>query len=66
MIKFLPLIKTISWYFFHFAMVASLGTMITSDYTVGLKLASAELIFETILYFGHETIWEKVRKAWIS
>jgi uncharacterized membrane protein len=46
-------------------MVTLLGTIITSDYTVGLKLASAELIFETILYFGHETIWEKVRKAWI-
>ena len=54
--------KTISWYFFHFMMVSLLGTLITSEWTVGLKLASAELVMETIFYFGHETLWQKYGK----
>ena len=58
------LLKTVTWYFFHFAMVSLLGTLITSDWTTGVKLASAEMFVETILYYGHEKIWEKI-KQWI-
>ena len=52
--KKLILAKTLSWYFFHFIIVTCLGSIITADIGVGLKLASAELLFETVLYFGHE------------
>jgi hypothetical protein len=38
-------------------MVSILGTIITSDLTVGLKLASAEMLFETALYYWHEHLW---------
>ena len=44
------LLKTISWYLFHFVMVTLLGTVITKEWTTGLKLASAEMLFETFLY----------------
>ena len=53
----LILLKTISWYLFHFSMVSILGTIITSEWTVGLKLASAEMLFETALYYWHEHLW---------
>jgi len=53
----LILLKTLSWYLFHFFMVTLLGTIITSEWTVGLKLASAEMIFETFLYYWHEHLW---------
>ena len=53
----LILLKTISWYLFHFSMVSILGTIIASDWTVGLKLASAEMLFETALYYWHEHLW---------
>lgn len=59
-----PIIKTISWYTVHFIMVSGIATWITGEAHVGVTIASAELVFETILYFGHETIWEKVRKSW--
>ena len=59
-----PLIKTISWYIIHFIMVSGIATWISGNHKVGFAIASAELIFETILYFGHETIWEKIRKSW--
>lgn len=51
------LLKTISWYFFHFIMVTFLGTIITSEWAVGVKLASAEMLFETVLYYWHEHLW---------
>jgi len=51
------LAKTISWYLFHFVMVSLLGTLITNEWTVGIKLASAEMLFETGLYYWHEHLW---------
>lgn len=51
------LAKTISWYLFHFCMVSLLGTIITKEWTVGIKLASAEMLFETFLYYWHEHLW---------
>ena len=55
--KKLVLAKTASWYLFHFCMVSLLGTIITSEWTVGVKLASAEMLFETGLYYWHEHLW---------
>jgi uncharacterized membrane protein len=43
-------------------MVALLGTFITNEWTTGLKLASAEMLFETFLYYGHEHLWIRIRK----
>jgi uncharacterized membrane protein len=63
--KKLIIAKTISWYAFHFCMVSLLGTIITKEWTVGVKLASAEMLFETFLYYWHEHLWiwikEKLR-----
>ena len=64
--KNLILLKTISWYLFHFCMVLLMGTIITSEWTVGIKLASAEMIFETGLYYWHEHLWNWIKeKIWI-
>ena len=59
----LVLLKTISWYLFHFVMVTILGTIITREWTTGAKLASAELVFETALYYWHEHLWIWIRKT---
>lgn len=61
------LLKTISWYLFHFCMVTFLGTFITNKWTIGLKLASAEMLFETFLYYWHEHLWNWIKdklKLW--
>jgi uncharacterized membrane protein len=42
-------------------MVSFLGFFITKEWTVGIKLASAEMAFETILYYIHEKGWHKIR-----
>ena len=61
----LILIKTMSWYLFHFAMVFLLGFIITSEWTVGVKLASAEMAFESVIYYAHEKMWHSIKgKTW--
>ena len=63
--KKLILAKTLSWYFFHFIMVSLLGTIITSEWTIGVKIASAEMLFETFLFYFHEHMWVKIKeKLW--
>lgn len=59
------LAKTGTWYIFHFAMVSLLGKIITSEWTTGIKLASAEMIFESFLFYFHEHMWVKIKeKLW--
>ena len=61
----LILAKTGSWYIFHFLMVSSLGKLITSEWSTGVKIASAEMIFETALFYLHENMWVKIKeKRW--
>lgn len=57
------LLKTLSWYFFHFVMVSLLGLLITSEWTTGVKLASAELIVEGALFYWHEHLWSWIREV---
>ena len=58
----MTLVKTISWYIFHFLMVTLIGLVITSEWTTGVKLASAEMIFEGFLYYWHEHLWIFLKK----
>jgi len=60
--KNITLLKTLTWYFFHFIMVSFLGLIITSEWTTGVKLASAEMIFETGLFYWHEHLWEFIKR----
>ena len=61
--KKIALLKTITWYFFHFIMVSFIGLLITSEWAVGIKLASAEMVFESFLYYWHEHLWNWIRKT---
>jgi len=58
------LVKTFTWYLFHFVMVATLGRLITDEWSTGVKIASAEMIFETALFYFHENMWVKIRSKW--
>ena len=60
--KKIALYKTITWYFFHFIMVSTLGTVITGKTDVGVKIASAELLFETVLFYTHEKLWQRLKE----
>ena len=55
------LAKTGTWYGVHFLMVLSIGTVITKDFSLGATIASAELIFESVLFYVHEHLWSKVK-----
>ena len=59
----LILAKTASWYVLHFILVSLLATFITHDWSIGVTLASAELVFETLLYYWHEHLWVWIRKT---
>lgn len=58
------LLKTLSWYFFHFIMVTILGKVITTEWTTGVKIASAEMIVESFLFYFHEILWIRIKKKW--
>lgn len=44
-------------------MVSFIGLLITSEWAVGIKLASAEMVFESFLYYWHEHLWNWIRKT---
>ena len=58
------LAKTISWYIFHFLMVSLLGKIITADWTIGVKIASAEMVVESFLFYLHEHLWVRIKNKW--
>ena len=35
------------------------GWMVTGNAIIGLSIGAADLVVKLLLYYGHETIWEK-------
>ena len=53
------LLKTITWYASHIIMATAVAFLITHDFRVAATIASAEIIWEAALFFGHERAWAK-------
>jgi hypothetical protein len=53
------LIKTSTWYVLHIVMATMVAFLITSDFKVAATIASAEIVWEAGLFFGHERTWAK-------
>ena len=61
-LKHLTLIKTLSWHMVHISMVSLVTFIVTGNIKFAAIIASMELLWESIIYFMHEKIWEKIKK----
>jgi uncharacterized membrane protein len=53
------LFKTGTWYLSHILMATGVAYAITKDIKVAATIASAEIIWESGLFFAHERAWAK-------
>lgn len=53
------LYKTLSWHALHLFAVATISFIVTGSVRIAAILASAELVWESFMYFAHERIWAK-------
>lgn len=54
------LYKTLSWHTLHLCAVATISFIVTGSVKVAAILASAELVWESFMYFAHERVWAKI------
>jgi uncharacterized membrane protein len=55
------LAKTVSWHVLHFVMAGLIALLITHRIDFAAMIASAELIWESIVFFGHERAWARIK-----
>jgi uncharacterized membrane protein len=53
------LFKTITWYGSHIIMATAVAFAITKDFKIAATIASAEIVWESFLFFAHERAWAK-------
>lgn len=54
------LVKTISWRLTGSGATFGIGYLILGDFVVAGSIASIQLVANTILYFIHERLWNKI------
>jgi uncharacterized membrane protein len=55
------LAKTLSWHLLHFLISGLVALIITHRIDFAAMIASAELVWESITFFGHERLWARIR-----
>jgi uncharacterized membrane protein len=53
------LLKTITWYISHLTIATSVAFIVTRSLRISAILASAEIVWEAILFYSHERAWAK-------
>jgi uncharacterized membrane protein len=56
------LLKTISWHIVHLLVAGTVALIITHRFDFAAMIASAELLWESVLFYTHERAWSKVPK----
>ncbi len=54
------LVKTITWRITGSGATFAIGYAISGDFTIAGSIASIQLVANTILYFAHERIWDRL------
>lgn len=55
------LVKTISWRLTGSAATFGIGYLISKNFLIAGSIASIQLVANTILYFIHERIWNRIK-----
>jgi len=53
------LAKTMTWYVAHLFVATSVALLVTHSIKVAAILASAEIVWEALLFYSHERAWAK-------
>ena len=56
------LAKTVSWHLLHFVVSGLVALIITHRLDFAALIASAELLWESVIFFGHERVWARIGK----
>ena len=56
------MIKTITFAIVHFTVAFTVAWLLTGDVVIGGLVALVEPMVNTVAYFFHEKVWERVRK----
>lgn len=54
--------KTISFAIVHFSVAFTVGYVLTGSVVVGSAIALVEPAVNTVAYFFHEKVWERIRQ----
>ncbi len=57
------MIKTITFAVMHFAIAFSVAYLLTGDVIVGGAVALVEPAVNTVAFYFHERVWERLRRA---
>jgi uncharacterized membrane protein len=55
--------KTLTFALVHFTVAFSVGYLMTGSWVVGGAIALVEPMVNTVAYFFHEKVWERVQAA---
>jgi uncharacterized membrane protein len=55
------LVKTVSWRITGSAATFGIGYLISGNFVVASSIATIQLVTNTILYFIHERIWNRIK-----
>lgn len=57
------MIKTMTFAIVHFTVAFTVAWLLTGDVVIGGLVAMVEPAVNTVAYFFHEKVWERVRKG---
>lgn len=57
------MIKTMTFAIVHFAVAFTVAWLLTGDVVIGGLVALVEPMVNTVAYFFHEKVWDRVRKG---
>lgn len=57
------MIKTMTFAIVHFTVAFTVAWLLTGDMVIGGLVAMVEPAVNTVAYFFHEKVWERVRKG---
>jgi uncharacterized membrane protein len=55
-------LKTATWTFCCFSMATLVAFIVTHKLSYALTIGGAEILWETPLFFTHETLWRKIAR----
>ena len=55
------IVKTVSWRITGSTATFLISYVILGDVSISGTIAAIQLTFNTLLYFGHERVWNKIR-----
>jgi uncharacterized membrane protein len=53
------LFKTLTWYISHIVVATSVAFIVTKSLKIAATIASAEIVWESALFYWHERTWAK-------